>query len=621
VDTPSKNIDIAELCAPADEARWRALALRALGGRPLESLVSTTPEGLAIQPLYPRAAAERPHALRQKPGGWRISQRMDCPEIDAANKIALADLAGGADALTLTAARAPAARGFGVEIASESDLAAAFDGVAIDLIALRLDAGPRTIEISRALAGLARSRRLSSAALDVDFGHDPIGHFARSGVFAAAPAEIGREATRLRQTLREGGFAGHLFLADGRPYHEAGAGEAQELAAALATAVAYLRLLEDAGVPLEDGADEIAFLLVADADEYLTLAKFRALRRLWARVQAVCGLAPKPIRLHAETAYRVMTRRDPWVNIFRATMGVFAAGLGGADVITILPFTLALGLPDDAARRLARNAQLLLLFEANLAEAADPVAGAGGFEALTAQLCERAWALFQRVEKSGGMIRSLEAGWPQQEIIATASVRRRRIAHRVQPITGVSAFPELGEAPVHVLAPTPVPVDERSAPAAMRCQRLASHRDAEPYENMRDASDATLARTGERPRIFLANLGFEETFRARATFVKNFFEAAGLEAVAHSGFKTAAHIGEAFRLSGCRIACICASDAIGHEALIAAAQALAASGAALVFLAGPKGEREPALREAGIAACVDPNCDALSILESALAKA
>ena len=209
--------------------------------------------------------------------------------------------------------------------------------------------------------------------------------------------------------------------------------------------------------------DEIAFLLIADADAFLTLAKFRALRRLWARVELACGLAPKPIRLHAETAFRMMTKVNPWMNICRATVAVFSAGLGGADAIAVLPFSLALGLPDDFARRIARNTQALLIEEASLAKVADPAAGAGAFEALTEQLCGRAWALFQDFEKAGGMIKSLEAGLPQREIAAAAAARRQTIAYG---FAGTSA--DLGEPPVRVLAPAPPPTCEAPTPTGVR---------------------------------------------------------------------------------------------------------------------------------------------------------
>lgn len=617
----SESIEIAGLFPPADESGWRERVERALEGRPFESLISTTLEGLVIQPLYARIIAATPRALRQEPGPWKIAQRMDHPEVSAANEMALTDLQNGADALTLCIAQAPTARGFGLEIAGESDLDAALKGVELDLIGLRLDAGARTPDVARLLASIARKRRLASAALDVDFGHDPIGFFARTGRLVSTPEHVGRDAVATTRLLRDTGFSGYFLLADSRPYHEAGAGEAQELACALATGVEYFRLLEANGVALAQARDEIAFLLVADADEFLTLAKFRALRRLWARVEAACGLAPKPIRLHAETAFRMMTRHDPWMNICRATMAAFSAGLGGADAITVLPFTLALGLPDDFARRIARTTQSLLIEEAMLAKVADPAAGAGAFEVVTEQLCARAWTLFQGFEKAGGIIKSLEAGLPQREIAATAAARRQAIARGALPMTGTSQYPDLDEAPVRVLAPAPTSTREAPAPAAAGHAPLASHRDAEPFENLRAASDAALARSGARPRIFIANLGSSEACMAGFAFVKTLFEAGGILCSTNARFGTAEEAAAAFRLSCCKIAFIEASGANATPMTIATARALRAAGAKSICLAGRPGEMETVFREAGITQFIYAGGDVLAVLQTTLAMA
>jgi len=606
---------IADTFPPASEADWRRLVERVLDSRPFEALVSTTFEGLRIAPLYPRATVEGARALRQHHGPWKISQRVDHPEPETANQMARADLIGGADALTLTIAQAHSARGFGVRIGTERDLDAALAGIDLDLVSLRIDAGARALDIAPAFASMARNRRLTSASLDVDFGHDPVGHLARTGVLPP-----GRGVAEMHKLLRDAGFAGHLLFADGRPYHEAGAGEAQELGCVIATGVEYLRLLEADGLSLEDAGSEIAFLLAADADEFLSLAKFRALRLLWARVESACGLTPNPMRLHAETAFRMMTKYDPFVNILRTAMGVFCAGVGGADAITVLPFTLALGLPDDFARRIARNTQLILIHEAKLAKVADPAAGAGSFEVLTDELCARAWRLFQDFEAQGGMIASLRAGVPQREIAAVAAARREAIAQRTLSITGTSAFPLLAEAPVSVLETAPTAANE--SPAAGDCVPLPSRRDAEPYESLRAASEEQFRQTGGGAKIFLANLGRPQGFAAAASFAVNFFAAAGIEAVSNEGFETPQEAADAFRASGCKIVCICVPGAVTMQSLIEAARALLGAGAARISLAGrAPGESEMALREAGVAEFICAGGDALAILGDALAVA
>ena len=252
------------------------------------------------------------------------------------------------------------------------------------------------------------------------------------------------------------GFKGPFAPADGRVIHDAGGSEVQELAFVLATGVAYLRALEGAGVALEDARGMVYARLSADADQFLTMAKFRALRLLWARIEQACGLAPKPIFIAADTAWRMLTQRDPYVNMLRATMATFSAGLGGANAITVLPHTLALGLPDPFARRVARNTQLVLLEESNLAKVSDPAAGSGGIEALTQQLCEAAWSLFQEIEKAGGVFAALEQNLIQRKVAATRAAREANIARRKEVLTGASEFPNLHEAHVAVLDAKPV---------------------------------------------------------------------------------------------------------------------------------------------------------------------
>ncbi|HUI20577.1 MAG TPA: methylmalonyl-CoA mutase family protein [Methylocella sp.] len=602
---------------PPDEAEWRRRVERALDGRPFESLISTTFEGLKIAPLYPRATPEGARALRQKPGAWTIFQRMDHPEPETANAMAKADLGGGADALALTVSGAFAARGFGVRIEGESALDAALAEIDLDRVALRLDAGGQALDLAAFFASIARRRRLTSAALHVDFSHDPTGEFARSG---RSPADPARGLPETHALLRNAGFAGHLLLADGRPYHEAGAGEAQELACVLATGVEYLRLLEACKLSLEEARDEIAFLLTADADECLCLPKFRALRLLWARVEDACGLAPKAIHLHAETAFRMMTRYDPWVNILRTTTGAFCAALAGADAITVLPFTLARGLPDEFARRIARNTQSILIHEANLATVSDPAAGAGSFEALTNELCTQAWRLFQNFEAQGGMLKSLQAGAPQREIGAAAAARREAIAHRALAITGTSAFALLTEASVPVLAPAPAQAFERRE--EQNGGLLRSQRDAEPYERLRAESDEHFRTTGERPKIFAANLGEPSGFATALASAANFFATAGIETLSGGPFETAVAAASAFRGSGCRLAFICAPQTVSTLALSETASALRAAGAVRVYLTGREsGAAAIALAEVTVNDLICARCDALAILQEAASLA
>src|SRR5919107_2928859 len=447
------DLPLAAEFPPATRERWLALVEGVLKGADFDKkLVSSTYDGIRVEPLYSKGEADPVAGPR---GPWRVVQRLDHPEPAAANELALEDLAGGADALTVVLDGAPSTRGFGLRAASADDLDRALDDVMLDGIRLRLEAGFRGRDAADWLLDIAQRRGHLLAELDLDLGLDPIGSLAAQGRLSAPWETVAaRCAERLTDVSRRG-FTGRVFAADGRPYNEAGSSEAQELAAVLGTGVLYLRALEAGGHDLAAARDALAFVLVADADEFLTVAKMRALRTLWVRVEAACGIAPKPIRLHAETAWRMTTRRDPWVNLLRATTATFSAGIGGADSITVLPFTAALGLPDAFARRLARNTQTILLEESNLWRSADAAAGAGGFEGLTEALCENAWAAFQELEREGGIVASLAQGALQGRIAAVRTERERNVSRRKDPITGTSEFPDLREAAVSVLMPAP----------------------------------------------------------------------------------------------------------------------------------------------------------------------
>ncbi|MDP4022173.1 methylmalonyl-CoA mutase subunit beta [Methylobacterium sp. NEAU 140] len=614
---------LADLFEPADRARWLGLVEGALKGADFEkTLVSRTSDGLRIEPLYP--AAEPAVQPVRAPGPWRIAQRVDHPDPAAAGAQALTDLEGGADALVLAFSGALGARGYGLTARTVEDLDAALKGVMLPLVAVRVDAGAGALEAATLMRDLAARRGEDLSAYELDLGIDPVGTLAATGSLGAVWGEIAERLAAAVSELEAAGFRGRALLADGRPYHEAGAGEAAELGAVLATAVAYLRALEAAGHDLATARDRISVLLVADADEFVTVAKFRAMRRLWARVEQACGLDPKPLTLHAETAWRMMTRRDPFVNILRGGMAAAAAGMGGADAVAVLPYTAALGLPDAFARRVARNAQVILIEESHLARVSDPAAGAGGFEALTAGLAEAAWEAFQAIEAEGGIVASLSVGKLQRRIETAREVRAKAVATLAEPLTGASAFPNLAERPVAVLDVARVtagPASNFGSGSAVACDALPSQRLAEPFEALRDASDAALAKTGRRPAVFLANLGPIAVFNARATFAANAFAAGGIEALTNQGFSDPQALAEAFRASGATLACICSSDKIYAEQAVEAARALKAAGAETVYLAGRPGDLADPLKAAGVHAFLYAGGDLLAFLNEALRAA
>jgi len=523
----TQDLRLAADFQPATYDDWRKLVDGVLKGAPFEKLAGKTADGLKIDPIYPRAQGAAVVAGRPPAAPWQIMQRIDHPDAAEANAQALHDLENGATGLTLVFSGANGAHGFGLAPSAEA-VEKVLGGVFIDAgIGIELQVGPQSRMAAIHVAEYVKRKGLDPAACDIRFGLDPIGACAVWGSSPYAWSEIVPAVTGAVKGLAAMGFKGPFAVADGRVIHDAGGSEVQELAFVLASGVAYLRALEGAGVALEDAQAMVYARLSADADEFLTLTKFRALRLLWARIEQACGLTPKPLFVAGETAWRMLTQRDPYVNMLRATIATFSAGLGGANAITVLPHTLALGLPDPFARRAARNTQLVLLEESSLAKVSDPAAGSGGIEALTEQLCEAAWTLFQEIERAGGAFAALEQGLIQRKVAATRSGREANIAKRKEVLTGATEFPNLHEAHVAVLDAKPVELPPYGE-AKFKFDALPPMRLAAPFEALRDRSDQIRKDKGARPKVFLANLGTPADFTARATFAKSFFETGGI---------------------------------------------------------------------------------------------
>ncbi|MGD9541097.1 methylmalonyl-CoA mutase family protein [Methylocystis sp.] len=606
----------------ATEAQWRALVKRALKGASFEALVSMTYDGLSVEPLYGHAADSPVRALRKNPGRWAILARVDLADADAANRLALQDLDGGADGLNLVFAGSIGAYGGGLAGDDDDSIAHLLASVRLDYgIPVTLDYSPRAPGAAEAIRRFIDRQHIEPSLTRVSMGFDPLGAQARHG-FAAEPwPQAAKSFARDVKTAADAGFVYATAVADARVVHSAGGTESQELAFALSSALAYLRALAEAGVDLDAARGLIAFRFSADADELLGVAKFRAARRLWARVEEACGLSPKPALVFAETAWRMMSRRDPWNNILRGTLAAFSAAVGGADAVSVLPFTQALGAPDEFARRLARDTQLVLQDESHIDAVDDPTNGAGGFETLTDALCREAWTLFQQIEVEGGLPKALETGAFRARVAEAAVLRTKNMARAKDKLIGANQFPDIHEGALDVLAPYDARAESVEPPAgALTNAALAPHRLAEPFERLREEADAYLAQTGDRPKIFLANLGSVAAFTARANFAKNFFEAGGVEAVFGPETESTIEIVNAYRESGAKLACICSSDRVYGDAAETAALALKGAGAQL-YLAGRPGELEERLRHAGVTTFIYAGCDMHGALRRALSEA
>ncbi|MEL6872661.1 MAG: methylmalonyl-CoA mutase family protein, partial [Pseudomonadota bacterium] len=514
-----------------DEA-WRALVEKALKGRDFDrALRSPTLSGVTLDPLYAPAANADPVVRQASRLPWVVAQRVDAPTPEASARQAIVDLEGGAGGLVVAFAGAPVARGAGVNARTTADLEASLKGVALEMITVDLEPSSHAADEASLVADLVRHRGLKPTELDIVFGLAPFVGLLRG---QAAASEIGAETDRAFEcvsSLKDAGFAGPFLACDVRAVHDAGGSEVHELATALTLGVASMKAMVAAGMSLADAERALHWIVPIDADQIMGLAKLRALRKLWARVQEASGLAPRPIRIRAETSWRMMCRRDPATNMLRGTIAAFVAGVGGADVCTVLPHTIvsaAGGAPDAHARRIARNTGLILLEEANLWRVADPSAGAGAIEDVTEQLAEAAWGFFQTMTATQSPNDPIGLSVLGAAVKDVSAERAKAFAEGRRDLTGVTSYPSLES-----LADIEAMADDTTG--ALDAGPLgALMRDAEPFEQLAAETLRRKSKSGIANEVVLIRLGSVADHGARAAWIENRLAVAGIGCVGAS---------------------------------------------------------------------------------------
>jgi methylmalonyl-CoA mutase len=568
----------------ADREKWRATVAAVLakgtgkdpadlGPEPERLLDSPTYDGFAVRPLYTGldAVDEPPlpghwpftrggDALRDVRSGWKVAEAFPQPAISDGNDAVLGALADGVSALVLR---------IGPGGGAVADVHRLLEGVFLELVPVIVDSGadyPAAAEALLALVdGLGDDERRT---LSIDLGADPL---TAALTDRPAPAFSDVVATVARTVGYGGGV--RAVTVDGSTFHGLGASASWELAGAISAGVSYLRMLGGAGIAVPVALGQIAFRFSADDDQFMTIAKLRAARRLWARVADVVGHPDAgAATIHAVTSLPMMAQRDPWVNMLRTTVAAFGAGVGGADTVQVCEFDSAIagGLPGVArsfARRMARNIQLLLLEESHVGRVSDPGGGSWYVEDLTRCLAEEAWRHFQDVEAGGGFVAARDH--VAAEIASTAARRGDDVAHRRTALTGVNEYPNLAEAPLPATDPVPGVL-----------------RYAAGFEQLRDRSDAYLAVNGSRPRALLLPLGPLAEHNVRATFAANLLASGGVETV-NPGTVSAAGVATALAEAGDPAAVvICGTDARYATDVSDVVAAARAAGVPHCYLAG-----------------------------------
>ncbi len=683
---------------------WRELVEAGLKGAPFEKKMFTaTYEGITLRPVYRREDAAglpqvnsfpgfAPFARGSKASGyvkqpWDVSQEITFSSPTEFNHAARNSIGRGLNALNMVLDQAtrkgndpdwaqPEEVGFGgLSIATVGDLERALDGIGLEKTSLLIRCGASGLPFAALLVALARRRKSTMAELRGCIEMDPLGVLSHEGKLPQSLEGAYREMAALTSWAAE--HAPHLqtICIHSRPWHEAGGNAVQELAFTLAIAVEYLRKMNQAGLGVDVVAPRIRFAITVGTNFFMEIAKLRALRMLWCCAVSALGgnETSQKLSLHVRTSQWNKTVCDPYNNLLRTTVEAFAGVLGGCDSMQVGAFDDVLRQPDDFSRRVARNTQLVLQKECDLNHVVDPAGGSWFVETMTSELANRAWTLFQEVEKHGGMEAALRAGFPQGAVAATASDRLKAVARRRDSIVGVNQYAN----------PKEVPLDRRPVDAKVfhkrRVQQVSSHRTsleddeneavleklarvvslkgndlfeacvdavnagatigeitravrindspclpitpvhvtraAASIEALRAATDRFVTRTKERPQAFLCNMGSLRDHKARADFSRGFLAVAGYETTSPPGFKTPQDAAEAFAKSGARLAVICSTDE-NYPALVPAlVEALRSKKAeVIIVLAGYPQDQVEAYKKAGVNEFIHLRADAVELL-------
>lgn len=569
-------------------------------------LIHTTAEGIDVNPLYTRAdeLAEvsapgefpftRGGATNADSAGWGVTETFGglasgtAGDAAATNKAILHALNNGTTVVSIDLTAGLTA----------ADLPAVLKDVLLEYVEVRVVAGADAKAASDALKKLAEDAGVAEKAR-FELGIAPL-----TASFGAADSVSLADAVALAVDNAKFVGTARTLLVDAVAFNNQGGTDAQEIGFALAAGVEYVRALTEAGLSVAEALGQISFRFAATDDQFAQIAKFRAARALWARVAEVlgapeAGAAPQ----HALTAPAMFSQRDPWVNMLRVTVAAFAAGVGGASDVEVLPFDAAIkgGLPGTSrvfAARIARNTNLLLLEESHLGHVIDPAGGSYYVESLTEQLADKAWAAFTEVEAKGG----LGKVDVQADLDASYEKMRSDVAHRIKKVTGINEFPNLAE--------KALPAELREEPAGIR-------RWAADFEALRNRSDAFLESKGDRPVIGLIPVGPLAKHNIRTGFTTNLLASGGI-AVANPGQVTPGTDEFAAAAKASDIVVICGTDqeyeATGSDVV----KALREAGAGTVLVAGAeKSFAEAADKPDGY---VNMKIDAASTLSDLLTK-
>ncbi len=402
----------------------------------------------------------------------------------------------------------------GVAISSLRDLEDLLEGIPLDRVSTSMTINAPAALLLVMYQLVAEEQGVPGEALSGTIQNDILKEYAARGTFIYPPGPSMRLVTDTFAYCGQHLPRWNPISISGYHLREAGATAVQEVAFTLSNAVAYCQAALAAGLEIDSFAPRLSFFFVADSDLFEEVAKFRAARRVWARLMRERFGARNPrsaqLRFHCQTSGASLTAQQPMNNIVRVAYQALAAVLGGAQSLHTNSYDEALALPSEEAARLALRTQQVLAYETGVPEVADPLGGSYLVEDLTDRLEEEVLELMRRVDEQDGSVRAIETGWMQAQIQESAYRRQLALESGERKVVGVNVFREDEETPIEVLRVDPeVDRSQRERLRALRAERDAAaveralaelRRRAEGTENLlpalKDAA-AALATTGE----------------------------------------------------------------------------------------------------------------------------
>jgi methylmalonyl-CoA mutase len=645
---------------------WKSAATAALKGADFDKKMFTqTYEGISLKPIYNKEDTENLEHINGLPGvapygrstkatgfkqdGWYINQRLPFFLPADFNSAAKVEIEGGQNALNIKAdtiwnieSNNPKFKLHKLNIMTMEQLEIAFKDIDITDLALFFDGSEISFVYAALVYAYCNSKNIPLQKLNLFLGIDPITITARKGRAYSSPTKYYDQAAELINWNTANSIKSRVFSVNASIFHNSGGSAIHEIAGAIATGTEYLREMLNRGVDINSVANSIWFNFSMGSQFFLGIAKLRTARMLWAKVVKEFGgdEEAQKMFINASTSWRDNTRFDPYVNLLRNSSETFAAILGSSDSIDVTHFDNKHGVPDEFSRRVARNTQNVLKYEAHLTDTIDPTGGSFYVETLTGQLAEKSWDYFKNIENEGGMYEFLQKDIMQKDITEVADLRDKNLSTRKDVVLGTNKYPNIAEKPfaagvfheedieryirlarsqytknVVAVKTFQDAIDAFAAgtyindvvntlfqgDAPIKMPIIDSRRSAKLFENMREATNKYKNVNRRIPTVHLACYGTLNQYKTRADFATDFFQVAGLEIATLDGFLAAGELIEGVKKTEAKVIVFCSTDDLYADFLIRALPAIKKEKPrAMYILAGYPTDKVEEYKAAGI---------------------